>query len=131
MYNQRVRRLLRQMNGACALATTAALMFTPSAMASPYTADAPDNAGSTTYETGNNHYTIYDTKGDGQAVAVIFELEDGTDVGFQSCHEGSGGDCPGDLSGSVEGKLFMATGVGLGAHKTGYAFGPRVKIPDA
>lgn len=88
-------------------------------------------AGRTTYETGNNHYTIYDTKGDHRAVAVIFENEKGDDVGFQSCHEGANNNCPGDLPGGVKGKLFMATGVGLGADKKGYTFGPSVEIPNA
>ena len=45
MTDQRVRRLLPHTIGACALATTAALMFPPSAMASPYTAYAPHSAG--------------------------------------------------------------------------------------
>lgn len=131
MNDQRARRLLPQIIGACALATTAAIVFTPSAMASPYTAYAPGEAGHTIYETSNNHYTIYDTKGDHRAVAVVFERENGDDVGFQSCHEGADNSCPGDLPRDVQGKLFMSTGVGLGADKHGYTFGPRVEIPNA
>jgi len=37
MKTQRARRLLPQAISACTLATTAAIVFTPSAMASPYT----------------------------------------------------------------------------------------------
>ena len=91
----------------------------------------PAAAGRASYETNNNHYTIYDTKGDSRAVAVLFERENGTDVGFQSCHERSGDNCPGDLPSSVGGKLFMAVGVGLGSDKSGYTFGPLVEIPNA
>ena len=131
MKTQRARRLLPPAVGACALAAIAAFVFPPSAMASPYTAPAPNDAGYTRYETSNNSYTIYDTKGDRRAVAVIFERRDGSDVGFQSCHEGAGNDCPGDLPRSVRGELYMATGVGLGADKSGYNFGPRTRIPNA
>ena len=131
MKTQRARRLLPQAISACTLATTAAIVFTPSAMASPYTGYAPSGAGRASYETNNNHYTIYDTKWDSRAVAVLFERENGTDVGFQSCHERSGDNCPGDLPSSVGGKLFMAVGVGLGSDKSGYTFGPLVEIPNA
>lgn len=131
MNNQRARRLLPQAIGVCVLATTAAFVFSPSALASTHTAYAPNDAGYTAYETSNNHYTISDTRGDSRAVAVIFEREDGTDVGFQSCHEGAGNACPGDLPSNVTGELYMATGVGLGSDKSGYDFGSRVRIPNA
>jgi len=100
-------------------------------VASAPTAYAPNGAGRTTYQTSNGHYTIYDTRGDRRAVAVIFERANGANVGFQSCHEGAGNDCPGDLPSTVRGELYMATGVGLGSHKSGYTFGPRVRVPGA
>ncbi|MGH3802194.1 MAG: hypothetical protein ACRDTD_19070, partial [Pseudonocardiaceae bacterium] len=42
------------------------------AFASSHTSSAPGGAGKTTYNTSNNHYQIYDTKGDHRAVAVRF-----------------------------------------------------------
>ncbi|MGH3696575.1 MAG: helix-turn-helix domain-containing protein [Pseudonocardiaceae bacterium] len=94
---------------------------------------APDGAGNAMYNTNNNHYQIYDTKKDRRAVAVIFYRSDRLPdfVGFQSCHEGAGNDCPGDLSDSVTGLLCMKTGVGLGANPTGYTFGEEVCFPNA
>ena len=131
MKTQRARRLLPPAVGACALAAIATFVFPASAMASPYTAYAPNGAGRTTYETSNNHYTIYDTKGDRRAVAVIFYRSNGVIEGFQSCHEGNGEDCPGDLPRSVTGPLYMRTGVGLGSNPTGYTYGTPVYIPNA
>lgn len=127
----RVRRLLPQTIAGCTLVAATMLLFPASAMASLHTAHAPNGAGKTTYDTSNNHYTIYDEKGDHRAVAVIFERKDGTDVGFQSCHEGAGSDCPGDLPSSVRGELYMSMGVGLGPDKSRYTFGPRVRISNA
>lgn len=88
-------------------------MVASPAFASSHTSYAPSGAGKTTYNTDNNHYKISDTKGDHRAVAVLFYRPGGEFVGFQSCHEGSGNDCPGDLPGSVSGTLCMLTGVGL------------------
>lgn len=97
------------------------------------TSSSPDGAGNSVYNTSNNHYQIYDAKKDRRAVAVIFyrsgRLPDF--VGFQSCHEGAGNDCPGDLPDSVTGLLCMKTGVGLGANPTGYTFGEEVCFPNA
>lgn len=94
---------------------------------------APDGAGKTTYNTSSNHYEIYDTKKDRRAVAVIFYRPDRPSDfgGFQSCHEGAGNDCPGDLPDSVTDLLCMKTGVGLGANPAGYAFGEEVCFPSA
>jgi hypothetical protein len=101
------------------------------ALARPATSYAPDGAGRTLYETNTNHYTIYDIKGDHRAVAVYLDRPNGDLIGFQSCHEGSGNDCPGDLPGSVTGPLCMKMGVGLGPHPAGYIWGPRVCVPNA
>ncbi|MGH3923978.1 MAG: hypothetical protein ACRDTT_14105 [Pseudonocardiaceae bacterium] len=97
------------------------------------TSYAPGGAGKTTYQADDNHYQIYDTKGDRRAVAVIFYRPDRPSdfVGFQSCHEGSGNDCPGDLPGSVTDLLCMKTGIGLGSHPDGYTFGEQVCVPNA
>lgn len=101
------------------------------AFASSHTSYAPGGAGKTTYNTSNNHYKISDTKGDHRAVAVVFYRPNGEAVGFQSCHEGSGDDCPGDLPGSIGGTLCMRTGVGLGSNPKDYSYGDPVCFPNA
>lgn len=99
------------------------------ALVRPVTSYAPNGAGRTIYETSTNHYTIYDTKGDRRAVAVYFDRPNGDLVGFQSCHEGNGNDCPGDLRDNGTGPLCMKMGVGLGANPDEYTWGLRVCIP--
>ncbi len=99
------------------------LAVPPAFAATSYTSYAPNGAGKTTYNTSNNHYQIYDTKGDHRAVAVLFYRPGGAFVGFQSCHEGAGDSCPGDLPGSVSGSLCMSTGVGLGSNPEDFEFG--------
>ena len=103
------------------------------AFASPPTSYAPDGAGKTTYNTSTNHYTIYDTKGDRRAVAVKFYRPGHPSVlvGFQSCHEGNGDNCPGDLPSWVRGPLCMQTGVGLGSNPNSYRFGREVCVRNA
>lgn len=91
------------------------------AFASP--SSAPGSAGHTTYYSSTNHYRIYDTKADHRAVAVKFYRPGGAFVGFQSCHEGAGDSCPGDLPRSVGGRLCMQTGVGLGPDPRNYRYG--------
>ena len=95
------------------------------------TSYAPDGAAKTAYDTGHNHYQIYDTKADRRAVGVKFYRPGGALVGFQSCHEGAGDDCPGDLPRSVTGPLCMQTGVGLGPNPNDYTFGEQVCVPNA
>jgi len=102
------------------------------AFASSHTSYAPGGAGKTTYNTSNNHYQIYDTKGDHRAVMVIFYRPGDTALlGFQSCHEGAGDNCPGDLPREVTGPLCMKTGVGLGPNPSSYTFGGEVCVPNA
>ncbi|MFC0111771.1 hypothetical protein [Kibdelosporangium aridum] len=96
-----------------------------------YTAWGPGRASSATYNNANNHYVIRDRASDNRAVAVIFQRANGVIVGFQSCHEGAGQSCPGDLPRTVTGRLYMRAGVGLGPNPTGYRWGAAVVIPNA
>ncbi len=103
----------------------------PSAFADTDSSYGPDGSGRTTYNTSKNHYEIYDTKKDSHAVAVKFYRPGGTLVGFQSCHEGAGNRCPGDLPKSLSGPLCMKTGVGLGPDQNNYAYGGEVCFQNA
>jgi hypothetical protein len=108
-----------------ALATGTLGMATSPAYASSANSYAPDGAGKTMYNPSTNHYQIYDTKGDHRAVGVLFYRpeEGGDPLGFQSCHEGNGNNCPGDLPSSITGQVCMVTGVGLGPDVKNYSWG--------
>lgn len=123
----------RRLTAICALTIGTLGMAASPAFASSHTSYAPGGAGKTTYNTSNNHYQIYDTKGDHRAVGVLFyrPSQPSVAVGFQSCHEGSGDNCPGDLPGSVSGTLCMRTGVGLGSNPNDYSYGDPVCVSNA